>query len=108
MPQYIYVICEKSEGSNPVKIGLSQDPEKRLKQLQTGHSAPLVLFHKEEIENKNAPSLERIIHRTLSQHRTSGEWFALTPQDAVAEVKHAIIRYGDVDDLAIRVRSRTI
>ena len=105
--QYIYVICEGSD-SEIVKIGFSRDPDKRLKQLQTGHSAPLVLFHKEEVHDEKVRALERVIHRTLSHKKAIGEWFNLAPQDAVAEVRHAIIRYGEVDNLAHRVRSRTL
>lgn len=105
--QYIYVICEQIEGT-PVKIGFSAAPEKRLRQLQTGHAGKLVLFHKEEVAESNVKALERVIHQELRHRKHRGEWFNLTPEDAVGEIKHALIRYGDIDDLAYRIRSRTL
>jgi len=107
-PQYIYVICEHTEGVTPVKIGFSANPEKRLKQLQTGQSNQLVLFHKEEVPAQNVRALERVIHQELRHRKSRGEWFNLTPKEAVSEIKHALIRYGDIDDLAVRMRSRTV
>jgi hypothetical protein len=105
--QYIYVICEQVEGT-PVKIGFSATPEKRLRQLQTGHAGKLILFHKEEVEVGKVKALERVIHKELRHKKHRGEWFNLTPEDAVVEIKHALIRYGDIDDLAHRIRSRTL
>lgn len=106
--QYIYVICEQTETTTPVKIGFSANPEKRLRQLQTGQATPLVLFHKEEVPAENVRALERVIHQELRHKKSRGEWFNLTPEDAVVEIKHALIRYGDIDDLAYRIRSRTL
>ena len=41
-PAYIYII---TDGDNNFKIGLTKrDPEKRLKQLQTGHPKTLSIF----------------------------------------------------------------
>ncbi len=105
--QYIYVICEQTEAVTPVKIGFSANPEKRLRQLQTGHATPLTLFHQEEVPAQNVRALERAIHQELRHRKSRGEWFNLTPEDAVCEIKHALIRYGDIDDLAGRLRSRT-
>lgn len=107
-PQYLYVICEQSDGPRPVKIGFSAEPNKRLKQLQTGHSSPLVLFHKEEVPFENVRALEKLIHKELKHHKARGEWFQISPEDAVLEIKHALIRYGDIENLPDVLRSGNI
>ena len=66
---FIYII---SDGKG-FKVGVSVDPEKRLKTLQTGNRAKLVLEH---FEHKNDPyKVEKYLHRTLAKYRTNGEWF---------------------------------
>lgn len=105
--KFIYVICEGKDADS-VKIGFSENPDKRVRQLQTGHASPLVVFFKEEIEAGKVRALEKIIHRLLSHHRQKGEWFSLAPCDAVLEIKHAVMRYGDVEDLFGRMSGGTL
>jgi hypothetical protein len=106
--KFIYVIGEKTDENPTIKIGFSGDPAKRLRQLQTAHPRPLVLFHSEAVQSDKVRALESIIHKTLNHCRTKGEWFSLAPNDAVAEVRHAVIRYGDIENLSFRLRSGTI
>lgn len=105
--QFIYVICENAENISTVKIGFSANPDRRLKQLLTAQANPLVLFHKEEVPPASVRALERVIHKELSYRKARGEWFSISPEDAVATIRHALIRYGDIENLAARVRSRT-
>lgn len=60
-----------------VKIGYTKDknPEKRLKQLQTGNAKPLALlgFIPGDI------TIEKAIHSDLDAYREQGEWFTLCP-----------------------------
>ena len=105
--KYIYVIKEE-DTTDIVKIGFSGNPEKRLKQLQTGHPRTLELFHKEEVNPALVKPLERVIHRTLAHKRRNGEWFALTPSDAVFEIQHALMKHGDNDKLAMHLRNGTV
>lgn len=100
---YLYVICEADQ-PEVVKIGFSIDPARRVKQLQTGHANTLHVFHKEAVETTKVKPIERIIHKTLAHHKRKGEWFGISPDDAVLEIKHALIRYGDVDDLSAHIR----
>lgn len=94
MESFLYVIKSKSS-STEVKIGFSDDPEARLKQLQTGHPEPLEVIYREGVDSSKVRYLERIIHQVNKSRRLKGEWFLLSPQDAILEVKHAVIRYGD-------------
>jgi hypothetical protein len=68
------VVCD----GQAVKVGIAQDIPQRIKQLQTGNPARLVLMH--SIEIPSAPRwmverAERLIHAYLASERVSGEWF---------------------------------
>lgn len=106
MVNFIYVICESLDPTSS-KIGISKNPDRRVRQLQTGHPLPLVVFHREEIADEKVRGLERLIHRLLAHHRMKGEWFALPPEAAVQEVRHALIRYGDEEDVQLRLNGGT-
>lgn len=87
---YIYLMG-KPEG--PIKIGLSKNPEKRLKQLQTGYPEKLSLFEKFPVPEKSVKKFEKLIHDNLRYKRTHGEWFDLTLEEAKLDVEFFIIRY---------------
>ena len=77
-PQYIYLIQKNTESI--YKIGISDNPLKRLKQLQTGNSARLHLIKVFAV--KDARAIEKRLHRLLMFHRCSprGEWFNLSEE----------------------------
>jgi predicted GIY-YIG superfamily endonuclease len=97
METYIYVIAADEHG--PVKIGYSNDPNRRLKELQTGYPKPLALWHQQEFHQKQAKLMEQLIHKTLRHRCSYGEWFKLSVQQAIAEVEFHLIRYGDEPNL---------
>lgn len=75
-PTYIYVV---SDGTY-CKIGISVNPEKRLKSLQTGSAKVLRLLRKYELPSRKAAiKLEKQLHRMFWQSRCrhNGEWFLL-------------------------------
>ncbi len=59
-----------------IKIGISKNPEKRVRQLQTGSSEKLLLLKIFDITNDR--QIEKRLHKMLWQNRQRGEWFALT------------------------------
>jgi hypothetical protein len=69
MSGFVYFIVRPSTDS--LKIGFSADPERRLRQLQTGSDEPLQLLAFFEATF----AVEKEIHRRLSGSRMSGEWF---------------------------------
>jgi hypothetical protein len=91
---YVYVIAS---GPRAVKIGFSIDPERRVQELQTGHERHLSLVHKEPVSDIHGPLLEKLIHRANRHKTLRGEWFDLTHEEAILEVKFAVIRYTDSD-----------
>jgi hypothetical protein len=105
-PHFIYVIAESEAG--PCKLGISNDPSKRVRQLQTGHVGQLRLWHAEPAEAAKVKSLERLLHRDLRHHRVRGEWFNLSVRDATLHIQFTMIAYDSVADLAEKVRRGTI
>lgn len=77
---YMYAVAYKKEG--PVKIGISSNPDSRLKQLQTGSPEKLVLLVLRDFrEERIAKFAETQIHTLLKYdgHTTpsQNEWFSI-------------------------------
>ncbi len=69
---HLYII--QSDVTGAIKIGRSKNPQRRLKQLQTGSPYELRLL----LVLENMADLERKLHRDLKGYRfrsTQGEWF---------------------------------
>lgn len=92
--QKIYVIAPTSRATR-CKIGISADPAGRCRELQTGHPDPLRVYHVQFLDpDVPAPVMERIIHHEFSHRRLKGEWFAMTPGEAVSLVQWAIMAHA--------------
>ncbi len=81
---YIYLI--KNTEESYYKIGVSKDPKKRIKELNTGNSAELVLVGMYETEY--AYKIERTFHRRYSYLRKHGEWFDCSIKEEVDFIKN--------------------
>ena len=87
---YIYII-QKARTSQ-YKIGITVNPQRRLKALQTGNGDELFLaFY---IQADNASSLEKRLHSCLSPFKCKhhSEWFNLS-NDCLAFAKEYIKVY---------------
>lgn len=88
---YIYVI----EGTHGlVKIGKSNDPDVRRATLQTGSAHLLRIASVTPIPIIWVEAVERKAHDILDSYRGNGEWFAVTPNVAVATIYAAAERLG--------------
>jgi hypothetical protein len=85
--RYVYII---GADGHPVKIGIALEPEKRLKEIQTGFPHRLRIYVQVEAFGGLAPRVEREAHRMLTQHRLHGEWFDCSPELAEATVRHVL------------------
>jgi hypothetical protein len=76
---YVYLI--RNLENDTYKIGVTKnDPQKRVKQLQTGCSSPLDLLY---IYGTKYPyRLEKMLHTKFMLHKVEGEWYQL-PQENV-------------------------
>jgi len=70
---YLYVI--KEDNTPNYKIGISKNPELRLKQLQTGNSSKLSLIYTVKAENRYKDETE--LHKIFEAYKIQGEWFKL-------------------------------
>lgn len=82
LPVRVYFIQAVSGG--PIKIGMSQNPERRLADLQVGSPVMLRIIG----AAAGGQSREAALHRRLAKYRLHGEWFADAPEvlAAIAEV----------------------
>ena len=89
---FIYII---GSDKAPYKVGISRDPNKRLKSLQTGYPFPLQLHYSKATDICKTKLLETVIHRHLKMHKTNGEWFDVVLKDLILDVEYAIMSYGE-------------
>jgi hypothetical protein len=72
---YIYLI----RSQQCFKIGIANNPEVRILELQIGNPVKLELVVSYEFEN--ADPVEWALHQKFAKKRVSGEWFALEQQE---------------------------
>ena len=78
--QFVYII--KNPLNDTVKIGVAQDVQKRLQQLQTGAGVELELLY-QSIVCSNAYSIESDVHSHFADYRTFGEWYKVPVDEAI-------------------------
>lgn len=88
----LYIIQSNNNGL--IKIGRSKNPQKRLKQLQTGNPNKLKLIYTFEGEGWR----EKIIHERLSYYRLEGEWFDYDCVGSIPDDLYEKIPWGSLDD----------
>ena len=78
--QFVYII--KNPLNDTVKIGVAQDVQKRLQQLQTGAGVELELLY-QSVVCSNAYSIESDVHSYFADYRTFGEWYKVSVDEAI-------------------------
>lgn len=91
MSDFVYII---GNNDDLIKVGISKNPTKRVKQLQTGNGHKLTLLFTEEFEctRQELLKIEKKIHSDLSHLCTKkvGEWFKIN-SDILDRIKNTII-----------------
>lgn len=105
MEYFIYVIGPENP---PIKIGITNNCNRRLKSLQTGHSQKLLIHHQESVNKELAKTFESIIHKNLKIKKTHGEWFNISVEQAINEIKYVLIRYQDEIGLKHRHKNKLL
>lgn len=77
---YVYAIREKESGN--IKLGISRDPQKRMKQLQIGNSQELELVALRKADNRFKD--ERKLHLENNDSHIHGEWFSPEAVNAIS------------------------
>lgn len=75
-PQSKQIYIFQNEMYPILKIGMSDNPLKRMKQVQGGAGFPLTLVYESE-PVINPATVERLIHKELKDYRKGGEWFEI-------------------------------
>jgi len=75
----------KEEENDYFKIGISKNPQGRIKQLQTGSAGHITLY--DEFVTEYASKIERALHRKYRIYNVNGEWFNLTREQAKAFIQ---------------------
>ena len=87
---YLYIIGSKD---GPYKMGFSVNPNRRLKQLQTGHSLDLLVHYIKEVDRALVKYLEYLLHKEIGRFKIRGEWYDMPLDQAIVEIEYIIIRY---------------
>lgn len=69
----MYVYAIKNTDTGNIKLGISKNPEQRLKQLQTGCDGKLELMAYRKADNGYRDELQ--LHHENNQYAIQGEWF---------------------------------
>ena len=80
---FVYIIRE--EGNKRFKIGVSNNPDKRLKTLQTGNPEDLTLLYT-SLVCSNSFEIETYVHEHFKDYLLRGEWF-----DPSLDIKEVIV-----------------
>ena len=83
----VYVILNKDNGR--VKIGVSDNPEERIQSLMhQGGCMMSIMYKSHQISNAN--EVERNLHAMFVDKRFVGEWFNITPTEAIKMVRKLV------------------
>lgn len=85
MSNFLYVIRAEN---GLLKIGISQDPKKRLSSLQVGSPIPLELIY---TMPEATYDFEKHVHKALRDYRKHGEWFDLGNCSDVVEFIFSLV-----------------
>lgn len=71
-----------------VKVGIAVDVKARRLELQVGNPLRIIEVWKSTAMPRNEiQRIERRTHQKLKQYRSSGEWFEISADDALAAIK---------------------
>lgn len=91
---YVYVIGHENDGTiiGPVKVGITNSLGSRLCGIQTGNPFRLKVAHVLSFATRGeAAAIERQFHDNFGDERLNGEWFQITPKDALEGLCNIVI-----------------
>ncbi len=87
---YIYIV----HAAGLHKIGWSEDPEQRVRDMQVGSPLPLNLVHVYPCPSYEVFKVERHAHRALAEFHVRGEWHDCSDIEAAAAIAEAFTANG--------------
>ena len=106
---FVYVMFAEMRGiydTMNVKIGVSDNPKKRLKGVQTGCPGEVHLIHTFEA-GQDAYTHEGHFHKLYKEFSTGGEWFEFSNDYFVEKVLPEMIKYFSKIDICYDKKERT-
>jgi hypothetical protein len=94
--EFIYIIRDLVK-KNVYKIGISKEPQKRIKNLQTGNSNKIkIIFELKVFKDIKSRQVEKVIHQYLKEKNMwiSGEWFKIENEDTVYNLAKTMLVVG--------------
>jgi hypothetical protein len=83
---FLYIVSARSGDQEWVKVGISRELMGRMQSIQCGCPIPVYKVRYFEIEDRKvAEWAEQAIHAALHEHRTAGEWFAVSFCEDISE-----------------------
>lgn len=80
----------------PIKVGVSYDPRKRIRELQTGHWELLRVYEIFDCPGNGAFMVERMFHFENRAKRMQGEWFDMSATEAKTAMQGTLERYAEL------------
>jgi hypothetical protein len=90
---FVYVIATKRDGTlcAPIKVGISGNPKKRIAAIRTSCPNKIEFAFTFCLPGREmALDLEGVFHRTFASSGLNGEWFDVSPYEAVFVLASAI------------------
>lgn len=85
------------KSGNFYKIGVADNPAKRVKELQTGNPEIALIYESAKISN--AYQVESQLHKMFRMHRITGEWFSIQDKDKfVDDVRLLVEKTGIITE----------
>ena len=88
MTSSVYFIGQIADDECKIKIGVSNDRTRRLRNLQTGNPDPLKLMG--WIVSDDAYALEKELHKVFFSRKVNGEWFGISAYDIFPILKASL------------------
>ena len=100
---YVIAVRDGNELRSSIKVGISKSPQSRLAALRTGSPLDLVLVHQFRLLSRAmARDVEECFHATQKTHHRQGEWFSISPDDAVLilslHIRWTLEGFTDLDE----------
>lgn len=86
MEKYIYLM--QSVESGAYKIGISNKPQRRLSEVNTGNDSEVKLINTYKTQNYHF--IEKVLHRRYKPLNLTGEWFNLSIIEEVTFIDECI------------------
>lgn len=97
--QRVYCIGWRELG--PCKIGIAENVQRRIRDLQPGSPFTLLEFYSQELggnqwTNKEVSHLESILHERFRFVRLCGEWFDVRVSHVIPIIRQTVGRYASM------------